>query len=94
MVRTSTGDGLMKTALANGYIETKALDIKNIKKQQAYQYKRRKLEGWRLIPVQLLTGGMLHFKGLAIWRQALSANLKVGIRNMRGTYKRIKSLNG
>lgn len=94
MVRTSAGDGLMKTALENGYIETKALDIKNIKQQQAYQYKRRKLEGWRLVPVQLLTGGMLHFKGLAIWRQALSANFRVGIRNMRGTYKRIKSLNG
>ena len=94
MVRTSAGDGLMKTALENGYIETKALDIKNIKQQQAYQYKRRKLEGWRLVPVQLLTGGMLHFKGLAIWRQALSANFRVGIRNMRGTYKRFKKSYG
>lgn len=94
MVRTSVGDGLMKAALEKGYIETKALDIKNIKQQQAYQYKRRKLEGWRLIPVQLLTGGILHFKGLAIWRQALSANVRVGFRNMRGTYKRIRSLNG
>lgn len=94
MVRTSGGNSLMKAALVNGYIETRALDINNIKQQQAYQYKRRKLEGWRLIPVQLITGGMLHFRGLAIWRQALSANLRVGFRNIRGTYKRIKSLNG
>jgi len=85
---------LMNTALANGYIETKALDIKTIKQQQAYQYKRRKLEGWRLIPIQLMTGGILHFKGLAIWRQALSANVRVGFRNMRGAYKRFKSING
>lgn len=94
MVRTATGDRLMQVALTNGYIETKALDIKQIKDQQAYQYKRRKLEGWRLIPVQLMTGGLLHFKGLAIWRQALSANVKVGFRNMKGTYKRMKKLNG
>lgn len=94
MVRTATGDRLMQVALTNGYIETKTLDIKQIKDQQAYQYKRRKLEGWRLIPVQLMTGGLLHFKGLAIWRQALSANVKVGFRNMKGTYKRMKKLNG
>lgn len=94
MVRTSMGNSLMKAALVNGYIETRALDINNIKQQQAYQYKRRKLEGWRLIPVQLMTGGILHFRGLAIWRQALSANLRVGFRNMLGTYKRIKSQNG
>ena len=94
MVRTSAGDSLMNNALANGYIETKALDIKTIKQQQAYQYKRRKLEGWRLIPIQLMTGGILHFRGLAIWRQALSANVRVGFRNMRGAYKRFKSING
>lgn len=94
MVRTSVGDSLMKVALVNGYIETKTLDIKNIKQQQAYQYKRRKLEGWRLIPVQLMTGGILHFRGLAIWHQALTANLRAGLNNMRGTYKRINSLNG
>lgn len=94
MVRTATGDRLMQAALTNGYIETKALDIKQIKDQQAYQYKRRKLEGWRLIPVQLMTGGLLHFKGLAIWRQALSANVKAGFRDMKGTYKRMKKLNG
>lgn len=94
IVRTSAGDSLMKATLAKGYIEAKALDIRNIKQQQAYQYKRRKLEGWRLIPVQLMTGGLLHFKGLAIWRQALSANLRVGLRNMQGTYKRIKKING
>ena len=94
MVRTSAGDSLMKAAIANGHIETKVLNIKNIKQQQAYQYKRRKLEGWRLIPIQLMTGGMLHFKGLAIWQQALSADIRNGIRNMRGTYKRLKNLNG
>ena len=94
MVRTATGARLMQVALTNGYIETKTLDIKQIKDQQAYQYTRRKLEGWRLIPVQLMTGGLLHFKGLAIWRQALSANVKVGFRNMKGTYKRMKKLNG
>lgn len=92
MIRTDTGSELMKDAAQLGYIESKELDIKNIKYQQKYQYNRRKLTGWRVLPVQIITGGLLKFKGLGIVKQALTANIKEGINNAIGTYNRIKML--
>ena len=94
MIRTSVGETLLKGSLNEGYIETKELDLRTIKEKQAYQFKRRKLEGWRLVPIQLLTGGILRFKGLSIVRQAFTADFREGIRNMRGTYNRFKNLYG
>lgn len=94
MVRTEIGNGLIGTAVDMGYIEKDSLNVKRIKEQQPYQWERRKLEGWRLIPVQLCTNGLLHFKGLSIWRQAIKANIKKGIDNALGTYNRIKRLDG
>lgn len=94
MVRSTKGEELMQEAATTKYIEINELDIKKIKEQQPYQYKRRKLEGWRLLPVQMMTGGMIHFKGLAIWKQAMTANYREGLGNLIGTYKRLKKING
>ena len=94
MVRTQKGSDLIELASKKGYIISKQLDIKKIREQQPYQYERRKLEGWRLIPVQIVTSGILYFKGLAIWRQSVKANPLKGIKNFIGTYKRIKKSNG
>lgn len=90
MVRTEKGVELMNSAENAGYIEKKYIDVKDIKNQQKYQYERRKLTGWRLIPVQIMTGFILKFKGLGIIRQAISANFKTGIHNTKGTYLRLK----
>ena len=89
MVRTSNGSDIMEKAEKNGYIVRNTLDINKIAEMQTYQYNRRKLEGWRLVPVQLISGFMLKFKGLHIFRQALTANFVLGIKNMLGTTKRI-----
>lgn len=94
MVRTTQGEGIMQEAHAGGYIVVNNLDLSKIKEQQPYQYKRRKLEGWRLLPVQMMTGRMIHFKGLAIWKQAMTANYREGLGNLIGTYKRLKKING
>ena len=89
MVRTKNGNDIMEMAEKNGFIIRNSLDINKIAQMQTYQYNRRKLEGWRLVPVQLFSGFMLKFKGLHIFRQALTANFLVGIKNMYGTAKRI-----
>ncbi len=89
MVRTKTGSDLIELALKKGYICNQQLDVKRISEQQPYQYERRKLEGWRLIPVQILTRCLLNFKGLAIWRQFIKANPIKGVKNLLGTYKRM-----
>lgn len=89
MVRTKNGSNIMERAGENGYIIRNSLDVNKIAEMQTYQYNRRKLEGWRLVPVQLFSGFMLKFKGLHIFRQAITANFLVGIKNMFGTAKRI-----
>lgn len=92
MLRNDRGVELIRGACENGYIEIEELDINKIKEQQAYQYSRRKLEGWRLIPVQIYTRSILKFKGLGIWRQAITANPIIGLRNMLGTARRLLRL--
>ena len=89
MVRTSNGCKIMDDAEKNGYIVRNALDINKIVEMQSYQYNRRKLVGWRLVPVQLFSGFMLKFKGLHIFKQAMSAKFTSGIKNMLGTAKRM-----
>lgn len=93
MVRTEKGVHLMKAAESAGYIEKNDIDVKEIKNMQKYQYERRKLTGWRLIPVQIMTGFMLDFKGLGIVKQSLSADVKTGIHNMLGTFIRFRKIN-
>lgn len=94
MVRTATGNALISEAIQNGYIFYEELEIAKIKEQQPYQFQRRKLEGWRLLPVQIVTNGLLSFKGLAITRQALTANFKQGIANLVGTISRLRKMHG
>lgn len=89
MIRTKSGENIFNKACEDGYIQKEDLDISKIQIMQAYQYQRRKLEGWRLIPVQLKTGILLNFKGLSITKQALGANWIEGIKNLIGTTKRI-----
>ena len=59
---------------------------------QPGQYSRRKYAGWRIFPVQVMTFGMLDFKGLGIYRQTLKSGFKKGFNNMRGTLKRFIKL--
>ena len=94
MVRTDRGVELMNLAIQEKYIEKQPLNITKIQQQQPYQYERRKMEGWRLLPVQLYTHRILFFKDLSIWRQSKKANFKNGILNAMGTFKRIRKVNG
>ena len=89
MIRTDKGQEIMNAARKNGYVDVVEMDINRIQEQQSYQYNRRKLEGWRLLPVQILSFGILNFKGLGIWRQAITADFITGAKNMIGTFKRM-----
>lgn len=89
MLRTRQGVELFDDAVNQGYLENRSLDISKIREMQSYQYERRKMTGWRIIPVQLLSGFLLKFKGLNIFSQAKTANLKRGVKNCFGTFCRI-----
>lgn len=89
MIRTDAGAELMKRAEESGYVEMKSMNLNEIENMQAYQFQRRKMEGWRLLPIQLYTGFILKFKGLSILRLSLSANLFEGVKNMKGSFLRL-----
>lgn len=88
-VRTDRGKEAMNFAKIHGNLEYHELSVDKIKDMQAYQYKRRKLIGWRLIPVWFATFGMIDFKGLGIMKQAKSAGMRNAFSNFAGSFKRI-----
>ena len=92
--RTSKGLNCLIDAANKGYIENKQMGDEGVlKNMQPGQFIRRKFVGWRLLPVQVMTYGMLNFHGLGIIRYTSIINFKSGIRNMIGTIKRFKNLN-
>lgn len=98
MIRTQRGAHLFDEAKNAGYIEVNHLDVSRIKEMQAYQYRRRQLVGWRLLPVQILNDFILNFKGLGTFSLALKANYRRGVSELLGSFKRLtrlrKELNG
>jgi len=88
MVRTTAGLDLMNGAIEMGYLHTNSLDKSRVSQLQPYQYKRRLLVGYRILPVQIFTGFLLRFNGLGLLRLMLKAKLSEGLRNMVGTARR------
>lgn len=85
-VRTSRGQEYLQDAVNKRYIVNHPIeDIEGLKKMQPGQYSRRKFAGWRILSFQVLTFGMLNFKGLGIYSNASKSNIKIGISNMIGT---------
>jgi coenzyme F420 hydrogenase subunit beta len=85
MVRTTKGQDLFNEALKDNCIVARNLDINKIEEMQQYQYQRRLIAGYRILPVQFLTGMLLNFKGLGIYNLMCKANKKDGLKNMLGT---------
>lgn len=92
-IRTDAGQKLFDDALKAGYIESENVNVDDVRYMQNYQYDRRHIVGWRIAVVQLFTFHGLSFKGLGYNRFALRCNIKKGLRNAWGTFKRMmKSL--
>ena len=92
MIRTEAGKKMFEDATREKYIIQQQLDINKVKEQQPYQFKRRLLEGWRLIPVQIMTKGILHFSNMNIIQNATKASIIEALRDMFGTFKRFYKL--
>ena len=87
MLRTRKGLDLFNGALQHQMIVANDLDINKIAEMQAYQYQRRLLAGWRILPIRMLVR-MLNFRNLGIYTLLWAAPKKTGIKNMLGTIKR------
>lgn len=88
-IRTQRGQELFDDVVKAGYVESESLNVADIKDMQRYQYERRHMVGWRIAAVQLVTMGLLDFKGLGYVSTALKANKIRAMREMFGTLKRI-----
>ena len=96
-IRTEKGLKMFEDAERAGYINSEKLEIDTIQNMQRYQYDRRHMVGWRIAVVQMMTLGLLRFKGLGFYRTALHANKLKGLKEIWGTGKRFvkaRKLNG
>lgn len=87
-IRTVQGKVLFEEAQVAGYIEIEKLHVPDVKDMQRYQFDRRHYVGWRILAVQLMSGGILHFRGLGYMHMAMKANFYRALREMYGTMKR------
>ena len=88
-VRTKQGQKIFNQAVLSNYITSKEIPVEIIRDMQPYQYERRALAGWRILPIQLATFFFLNFKGLGLAKIALKANTIKGIKNLIGSTKRL-----
>ena len=88
-IRSEKGRLLFDEAVKHGYIEKKDLDIDNIKEMQQYQYQRRHTVGWRIIVANLVSVGLIRFKGIGYMRMAMKTNFVRGVWEMKGTLLRM-----
>jgi len=87
-IRNQKGNDLFNAAVKAGYLTVKELNITSIKDMHHYQYTRRIFSGWRILAVQLLTVGLLQFKGLGLVYLLPKSNPLKGVKEFVGTIKR------
>ena len=89
LIRTSNGEELLKGAFEANYLNVKPIKLDSIKDVQPYQYDRRKIVGWKLLPIYIKSGFLFNFKGLSLTKMSLSVNPKIGFMIMLGSIKRL-----
>lgn len=92
LVRTERGSRWMAQALDLHYIEKGTVDPADLPLIQPYQWRRRRLSGWRALPLQCRTRFLLRFKGINLMRHGLSAGLLTGLREAVGSWKRMRKV--
>jgi coenzyme F420 hydrogenase subunit beta len=91
ILRTKKGLELFNDAIENNAVHSRELDINRIAEIQKYQYQRRLLSAYRILPIQILAG-IVKFKKLGIYHLFWRADKKQGIKNMLGTLKRFAKI--
>lgn len=88
MVRTERGQNVVLSAEEKGYLKRRNLDVEKIRSMQPYQYLKRKMIGWRILPVNFMTHGFLNFNGFGLYWHLFHTNYLKGLKIAKGTIKR------
>ena len=80
--------GLEILSGAKEYVEYHELPINRNQEMQPYQYERRKMVWWRILPLYLISPHLLRYNGLGLFRQSMNVSVLVGIRTFIGSAKR------
>ena len=89
-VRTERGLQIISSAQDRGIIATRPLKLETIRYIQPYQYQKRKMLGWRILPIYFLSSGILDFKGFDMFRSIVHTNVLKGLKVSKGTIARFK----
>jgi len=92
LTRTKVGETSVRAALSEGYIAAQPIDISEVERMQPSQARRKRLVLSRVIALKMFSGNVVSFRGLKLFRSAMTASLWQHIRNFLGTFRRI--LNG
>ena len=88
MLRTLIGKDIFNNADKLGYLDVLDLKLEKIKEMQPYQYERRKIVGWRILALQLMSGFFLNIKGLGLFNAMMKSNIKNGYFELKGSARR------
>lgn len=89
MVRTEVGEKVFNEAFHKGYIVKKVIDESKIRDMQPYQYSRRLWAPWRIIAANILSKGIINFKGLGLLYAFFKSDKQKGLQEMHGTIVRM-----
>lgn len=89
ITRTAKGEDIVRRAWEAGYIEMKEIDIGEVAKMQPYQARRKQLVLSRLAALALLGRAAPRFRGLSLWRTAISAGLWGNAKSFLGMARRV-----
>lgn len=89
ITRTVKGEDVVRRAWEAGYLEMKEINIGEVAKMQPYQARRKMLVLSRLAALALLGHTTPRFRGLRLWRTALTAGVWSNAKSFLGMIWRI-----
>ena len=87
--RSEVGERLLQDAIRAGYLNTDHLDVGEVELMQPAQARRKRLVLSRLMAMGLLRRRLPRFRGLSLWRAALSAGWWANVRSFLGMARRV-----
>ncbi len=91
VIRNSLGYRILEMARRKNYVTMDKLEIDKLKEIQTFQYQRRIVMGWRLLPLYILKPRLFSFKNMGIICSFSKCSMMNGLRELKGSLIRFLS---